>query len=278
MCRGMRSTTKLVCLFGSVILAAMLSGANPAEAHHTGDHAVTLHVNNIWSQCALVLDPSLTQSEFHDFAHELAPILYFRPLAGAKPLGKFKFEFSYEFWKTSPIQDYAGKWNNTFSHPNADHWLTGDDHTLGFAVPRVRMGVTDTIDAELFYTVSPGSNYGFLGIAMKYGFLDDPDTGWAFAVRPTYSTLTGVDDMKYSSMAVDLLASRDIGLFRPYAGASLLHGTATETTVKVNLNEETVNAIEWMIGSEFNWKYLRMALEADLGVINMYSFKIGVAF
>ncbi len=272
------SLSKLIPIFSPLVFAILVFIPNPVEAHHTGDHAVTLHVNDTWSQCALVLDPSLTQSEFHDFVKELAPMPYFRPMAGAKPLGKFNFDISFELWKTAPIQDYAGKWNNTFSHPSADHWLTGDDHTLGFSIPRARMGITDSIDAEIYYAPSPGANYSFFGLAMKYAVLNNPETGWDFAVRPSYSTLLGVADMSYHSVAADALASKDIGLFRPYAGATLLYGRASETTSKVDLNNETATALQWIIGSEFNWKHLSSALEADFGSINMYSFKLGVSF
>lgn len=265
-------------IFSLLILAVLICMPRQAEAHHTGDHAVTLHVNNTWTQCALVLDPSLTQSEFHDFVNELAPILYFRPMAGAKPLGKFNFEVSFELWKTGPIEDYKGKWNNTFSHPHADHYLTSDDHTIGFPVPRVRMGITDKLDGEMYYSSSSGANYSFFGLAMKYEVLNNPETGWAFAVRPSYSTLLGVADMSYDSLAVDALTSKDIGLFRPYAGATLLYGKAAETTSKVDLNNEIAKEMVWMVGSEFNWKHLSLALEADFGILNMYSLKLGVTF
>lgn len=271
-------TIRFASVFGILIFVILVCLPNPVEAHHTGEHAVTLHINNKWKECAIVLDPSLTQSEFGDFVKEVGPILYFRPMAGAKPLGKFRFEISFELWKTAPLQDYAGKWNNTFSHPDANHWLTGDDHTLSFPVPRVRMGITDKVDAEIFYTKSPGANYSFIGLAMKYAIHNNPETGWAFSIRPGYSALLGVDDMSYDSLAVDMLASKDIGLFRPYTGANFSYARASETTSKVNLNDETVNAMKWLVGSEFNWKYLSMALEADIGIINMYSAKFGVSF
>lgn len=271
-------TFRLIGLwFGLVVFVTLVCTPKSAEAHHTGDHAVTLHVNNTWKECALVLDPSLTQSEFGDFVDEVAPMLYFRPMAGAKSLGKPRYEISLEFWKTAPIQDYAGKWNNTFSHPGADHYLTGNDHTLVFPVPRVRMGVTDDVDAEIYYT-SSGANYSFFGLAMKYTVHNSPGGGWDFAIRPSYSTLLGVADMTYRSLAIDALASRNIGSFRPYVGATYLYGRASETTSKVNLNSETANALQWMVGSEYSWKHLRMALEADLGIVRMYSIKFGLSF
>ncbi|MDH4184160.1 MAG: hypothetical protein OEV92_08060 [Nitrospinota bacterium] len=225
----------------------------------------------------MVIDPSLTQSEFNGFVKEVAPMLYFRPMAGAKPLGEFKFEVSIELWKTGPLQDYAGKWNNTFSHQDSEHWLTDEDHRLNFPVPRARMGITNKMDAEIFYAPSP-ANYKFFGLAVKYAVLTETETGWDFAVRPSYSTLLGVADVAYDSLAVDALASTQLGLFRPYLGATAIYGKGSETTSKVNLNDVSVTQLELSGGVGFNWKYLSMALEANLGVINVYSFKLGATF
>lgn len=91
-------------------------------------------------------------------------------------------------------------------------------------------------------------------------------------------TLLGVADMTYKGLAVDVVAGRSVGSFRPYLGATLLNGRASETTSKVNLNNETAKAWQWLVGSEYNWKRLSMALEADFGVIKTYSVKFGVSF
>lgn len=55
-------------------------------------------------------------------------------------------------------------------------------------------------------------------------------------------------------------------------------GAHQKTTAKVNLNNETANALQWIVGSEYNWKRLSMALEAYIGIVRMYSFKFGVSF
>lgn len=91
----------------------------------------------------------------------------------------------------------------------------------------MRMGITDEVDAEIYYT-SSGANYSFFGLAIKYIIHNDPGSGWNFAVRPSYSTLLGVADMTYRSLAIDALASRNIGSLRPYVGATYLYGRASE--------------------------------------------------
>ena len=47
--------------------------------------AQVLHVNNRWDNCAMVIDPTLTQEAWHQFVKEVGLVAYFRPLAGARP-------------------------------------------------------------------------------------------------------------------------------------------------------------------------------------------------
>src|SRR5436190_10891204 len=92
---------------------------------HGGSHA-NLHVNPKWRECSFQLDPSLTQDEWHRFTKEAGLVIYYRPLADAKPMGAGRFEFSILQWNTK-IDENAGAWNNTFVHPHSEHWLIGSD-------------------------------------------------------------------------------------------------------------------------------------------------------
>lgn len=246
-------------------------------AHHTGDHSVVLHTNNRWEECAIDLDPSLTQGEFHDFIGEVSELMYFRPLAGAKPLGKFNFEITLE-QRSAKIEDWEPKWNNTFSHPHHDHTLVGDDHILSIPGLRGRMGITDKTDLELFLMVNPNSNYGFAGAAVKYAIIDDPGSKWGASVRGSYMKLLGVEDMDLNQIAADFVVSRDIWLFRPYAGGGLALSYGVETTDKVDLSSETALSPMALIGTQFIWKYFTAGIEQSFGRLSITSFKIGAIF
>ncbi len=119
----------------TLTLCQILFTCSASLAHHTGGHSVTLHTNNKWEDCAIVLDPSLTQSDFKAFAGEISELIYFRPLAGARPLSNFNFEIAIES-RAAEIEDWKPKWNNTFSHPDSMHTLVGDNHIL--TVPGLR--------------------------------------------------------------------------------------------------------------------------------------------
>ena len=248
------------------------------SAHHTGDHSVTLHLTNSYDECAMFLDPSLTQSAFREFVREVGPIIYFKPISSARPLGKFNFDLGLEYQKTSPLEDYKSKWNDTFAHPDSDHYLVPDNHRLSLPLFHARMGVTDKMDMEMQFTKNFASNYGWVGGGLKYGFYYDAGSGLAGAARTNYSSMLGVSDLNYHHVGADLLVSKDLWLFRPYAGVAFSLGYMIETTSKVNLKNETVTGFEGILGTEFVWKYLSIALEADFAVINMYTFKVGGNF
>lgn len=247
-------------------------------AHHSGEHAVTLHTNNTWDECAMVIDPSLTQSEWNTFAKDVGSLLYFRPTGGAKPLGKGVFDVALELGLTAPLKDYNGSWNNTFSHPTADHWLTGANHRLELPVLVVRGGVTDSIDAGVVFAQNVEANYGWAGVDAKYPFYHNPDERLYVATRISAVALTGVADFDYYQGAVDLLVSKGLWLFTPYVGIAGIFSTANEETDKVDLNRVNSVTAEAVVGTQFNWKYLSVAAEADFARINIYMIKIGAMF
>ncbi|MDH4228160.1 MAG: hypothetical protein OEW11_00250 [Nitrospirota bacterium] len=266
-------------LFGFPILSLLfgLMWAGNGEAHHVGDHAVVLHTNTQWDDCAIVLDPSLTLNEWKTFSRDLASIIYFKPTTGAKPLGKGRFDVGLEQATTAPLKDYNGSWNNTFSHPSADHWLTGDNHRLSIPVITGRYGVTEKLDMGLLFTDNWNTNYGWVGFDVKYVFHQDRSRGLYYAARWSTVVLTGVQDMDYYQGATDLLISRDVGRFTPYAGVTGTYSVAKEETDKVDLIQQRSTATEGILGTQFHWRHLSMSAEVDFARINMYTLKIGVA-
>lgn len=272
----MRSKYFLFVLFVAILCQAFVAPSK-SSAHHSGSHSVVLHTNNRWSECAIVLDPSLTQGDFNAFIAEVSELMYLHPLAGAKPLGRLKFEVALET-HAARIEDWKPKWNNTFSHPDPNHTLVGDSHILSIPGLRGRIGVTDRTDAELFFTINPESNYGFLGAAVKYAIVNSPGSKWGASVRGSYLRLLWVDDMDLDQVAADVLVSRDIWHFRPYAGGALAVSYGVEKTDKLDLSKETVFLPMGLVGTEFVWKHLSLGIEQGIGKLATTSFKVGATF
>lgn len=266
-------------LMGRSILSLLfvLMWAGNATAHHTGAHAVVLHVNNSWDTCAIILDPSLTPGEWKTFNRDLASIIYFKPTTGAKPLGRGRFDVGVESSTTAPLTDWEGSWNNTFSHPSADHWLTGDNHRLTVPVITGRYGVTDRLDVGLVFADNWRSNYGWVGFDVKYAFYADRTRGLFLAARGSTVALTRVQDMDYYQGAADLLASKEWGWFTPYVGVAGTYSVGWEETDKVDLSRQRSAALEGILGTQFHWRALSLSAEMDVARINMYTLKVGVA-
>ena len=238
-------------------------------------YAQQLHVNERWDECSFLLDPSLTQEAWHQFAGEVGLVVYFRPLNSAKPLGVKKFEFSVLDWGTK-IDDADAAWNDTFSHPDDAHTLF-DGNALFFPGLMFRVGVTNRIDIGTYFTKIPGANYGFYGGQVQYNLLNDLEKNRAVAVRFSFNKLFGPEDLNAGVYGLDVLASKEWSIFSPYAGVSGYLARAQETTSRVNLENENVFGLQGMIGLAANISALRIGGEINFAKVLGYSFKIGFA-
>ncbi len=237
-------------------------------------HAQELHVNHGFRSCSIELDPSLTQSQFHKFTREAAQVFTFKLMSPAEPLGAKKFQVGIDYAITR-INDADPAWNNTFSHPHETHYL-GDQ--LAFPKLFARMGVSDRIDVGFYFTKNPEANYGFMGGEIKYALFMKPEKPFAMAVRTTYATLLGVEDLNFHLWGVDLSASKKIGRLTPYLGIGANLGRAIETTSKVNLHNETVLTPRGIIGTQLSLSFFSLTAEMDVAAVSTFSLRTGFEF
>lgn len=235
--------------------------------------AQKLHVNDRWDECAIVIDPSLSQQAWHQFVSEVGSVIYFRPIAPANPLRRKHFDVAVMDWGTR-IDDADAAWNDTFSHPDSTHWLF-DGSALFIPGLMFRMGVTDRIDIGAYFTKSFGANYGFLGGQLQYNLFEDKERKLAAAGRISAVGLFGPEDLKASVYGLDVLVSKNLSVFSPYIGVSgyLSHGK--ETTTKVNLDNENVFGLQGTVGMAINISKVRFGGEFNLARVPGYYFKVG---
>jgi len=240
----------------------------------------TLHVNPRWKECSFQLDPSLTQSAWHQFTREAALVAYFRPMSDARAMGKGHFELSLLQYKTS-IDDSDAAWNDTFVHPDSAHWLF-EGEGLSFPGLMGRVGITNKTDVGLYFTKSPGANYGFVGGQVQHNLVGNDDTSaWFAAARASFVSMYGPDDLNLNVFGVDVLASRKFTVTRwasvsPYAGASTYLSNAHEKTTAVNLDDEHVVGAQAMMGASVQLSMARLAVEYNMSNVNSLSFKVGI--
>lgn len=252
----------------SLLLAGLLltlAGRSPLAAQ-------VLHVNDRWDDCAIVIDPSLTQGAWHQFVREIGLVAYYRPLASARPLGPRQVELAILDWGTR-IDDADAAWNDTFSHPDSTHWLFDGDALL---IPglMLRVGVTDRVDVGGYFTRNFAANYGIVGGQVQYNLVDDLDRNLAAAGRVSAVWLVGPDDLSVSVYGLDLLVSKDVWVLSPYVGVSGYLSRGREHTAKVTLDDENIFGLQGTVGAVARVSALRLGAEISLARVPGYSFKV----
>lgn len=270
------SRTRIPTLF---LLAGLVGLPAGAAAQH--NHDVILHVNHRWKECAIQLDPALTQEAWRQFVEEGGRLIYFRPMVDARPMGRGNWEISVLQWQTG-IDDADPAWNDTFVHPDSTHYLHGGG---GLAFPGLTagVGVGSRIDLGAYVTRNVQSNYGVAGVQMQYAFVRDPDSPWGAAARLSVVSLYGPADVNLGAVGLDLLVSRRLDIVRrvsvtPYVGWSSIASAGRETTGAVALESEVTPSSQVMAGAVLQVAMVRIGAEWTTGQVATRSLKVGVAF
>jgi hypothetical protein len=164
----------------------------------------------------------------------------------------------------TPIDDGKGAWNNTMSHPAADHYL-GD--TIAFPRIVARFGVSDRVDVGAWAGINPRSNYGMLGVDTKVALLTQGAT-WpvSVSIRPSVTSLLGPSELWAGNASVDVSVSRSFGRISPYGGVAASASLAVERSDDVNLDPATVQDGVVYAGVSYRWRALILSAEGRKGV------------
>lgn len=275
---------KRINLTSAVLALAVSLTPTPgaAQAHYHGPspgNGLQLHVSDRWKECSIQLHSSLTQEAWRQFTQEAGLVAYFRPLADARPMGKGKFELSVLQYETR-IDDADAAWNDTFVHPDSTHWLF-EGSGLKFPGLMVRAGVTNTTDVGVYFTKNPNANYGFIGGQVQRNFMGGREGEWAAATRLSFTSLFGPEDVDFSVMGWDVLASRKVALntwasISPYAGISSYLTMSREKSAVVDLDNEYVGGSQTMVGAVLELSGARLAVEYSAARVNSLSMKVGI--
>jgi hypothetical protein len=247
----------------------LLAPVSNAQNH---DGSVYWHIDPNIKTCSMIIDPSLTQDQWHKFVREGSAILSFKSLASAKTLGTLNFSIAID-QGTTPVDQHSYAWINTFAHPDADCPL-GD--AIVFPAIRAGMGLTDNIDIGAYWTSAPGANYGGVGAEVKYALLQDSENLPAAATRASVSILTGVPDFNINIYSLEMMASKEFSLFTPYLGLRMNLATGAETTSKVNLERENILFPQGYAGVNIPVWMFRLAAEYNVSSVNTLAVAVGV--
>jgi hypothetical protein len=263
-----------LALIVPVTLTALAPAASAHPTGHDGEPA-PLHVDDSYDECFFDLHPELTQSEFDRFAKEGSMVMHDHQLTSAEAIGQGEVAVSLDYTRTA-VDDSKGAWNNTMSHPTEDHYL---GHSFAFPRLGVAVGVSRRVDVGAWGTLSPGANYGFVGISSKVTLLEQDDRmPVSVAVRPTAVSLLGPDELFVADAGVDVSVSRNFNGLSPYLGFNGHTAIAFERSDEVELDNGTASYLAAFVGVSYAWKKLRLAAEAEAGPLTTYAARLGGSF
>ena len=236
-----------------------------------------LHVNPRWKQCSIQLDPSLTQSAWRQFTREAGQVVYFRPLADARPMGRGAFEISLMQWQTN-VDDNTSAWNDTFVHPDSAHWLY-EGGGLQFPGLALRAGVTSTTDVGVYLTKNFQANYGAYGLQVQQNLINGAGD-WDVSARASMMSLFGPADVDLSVYGVDVVANWKhfkVGptTITPYVGVATYLASSHEKSSVVNLTDEHVGSAIGTIGAALQFSAVRVGVETSISQVPSIAIKVG---
>lgn len=210
----------------------------------------------------------LLQSTFKDFSEEIGLAISYLPMAPAEPLGVLGFDIGVE---VTAINIDDGLWDNV---------IVDDDIPGTVVLPRVHLqkGLPFGFDIGASYTRVPSSNIKIIGGELKWAVVSGNAALPAIAIRGSYTTLSGVDDLDLETIGADISISKGIAFVTPYAGYGQVWIKSEENTAVLNLQKEEINVAKPFVGAKISLALINFVFEADFGDLPMYTARFNVGF
>ena len=215
------------------------------------------------------LDPGMLENEFKDLSKEVGLLISYVPLSPAEPLGVLGFDIGVEI-TAAKISSGSTFWDNAVGGNPPDYLILPKIH--------VQKGLPFGIDVGAVFSTVPGSNITLYGGELKWAVLKGSIVSPAVAVRGTYTTLSGVDDIDASTYGLDASVSKGLGPLTPYAGLGQVWISTSENKAILDFDDVSTSATKLFVGTKLKILLLSIALQADFSDVNMYSARANISF
>ncbi len=217
----------------------------------------------------IALPPGYSQNEFKDLSETLGLAISYKPLAPAEPLGILGFDAGIEITAADVDQ------NEQFLKD-----ATQDANPPSFFVfPKLhaQKGLPFGIDVGVVYAKVPDVNIGLIGGEIKWAVLKGSVATPAVALRGSYTSLLGIDDLDLSTYGIDLSASKGFAFLTPYIGIGQVWIQSKENTV-LPLSEENLSRTKGFAGLKIKLLLLSFMGEVEFSQVLSYSLRANLSF
>ena len=216
------------------------------------------------------LNAGLSKSDFKDLSKQVGLMISYIPLAPAEPLGITGFDIGVEM-TASKIN--SGVWEKAVSDSKPPDYIV---------LPKlhVQKGLPFGIDVGAVFATVPGSNITLYGGELKWAVLKGGIVSPAVAIRGSFTTLAGVDDVDASTYGLDASVSKGFGPLTPYGGIGQVWIRTSENVndTIIDFDDVSTSATKLFVGTKLSLLIISIALQADFSDMNMYSARAGISF
>jgi len=211
----------------------------------------------------------LSPSQFESFANDLVAALSYKSSAPAEPLGTLGFDL--------------GLGVSFVRLENAESWGVATGSTTEYLpIPKVLIskGLPFDVDLGAFVAAVPGSNILVYGGQVQYALMAGNPVLPAVAVRGGVTRLSGVEQLALETRSVELVVSKGLFAFTPYAGIGRVWGDVTpNSATAVALQSLSPTQDRVFAGLQFGLVIGSLSFEVDkTGDALGASTKIGLRF
>ena len=207
---------------------------------------------------------ALNQTEFLALSKDLAAATSTKAIEPAAPLGLTGFDVSAA---TTMTQTKAGSAWQTASGDNMSNLMQ--------TKLSVSKGLSGGWDVGGFVSKVPSTNVSVAGVQVKYALLEGNAITPAIALRGSYSRMGGVSGMELNNTGLDVLISKGLVGFTPYAGVGTVYSNAKAT----GKSDESFTQSKSFVGVSWNVLLVNLSAEYDrTGKNASMGLKAGVRF
>jgi len=213
---------------------------------------------------------NLLQSEFKAFSQDLGAALSYKAVSPAEPLGLTGFDIGLEV--TGTKLNHSDVWDKASSGSAPS--------TLPIPKLHVIKGLPFNFDVGAVYTKIPTTNISLLGGELRYAILEGGVASPAVAVRGTFTKLSGVDQLDFSTKGLELSVSKGFAMLTPYAGVGEVWvDSKPKADAATVLNKESFQQTKYFAGVNINFALLNIDLDYDnTDSTDSYTVKLGWRF
>ncbi len=268
--------TRVTLLLTSLFINSSAMAHGGEDTRHDG---VILQEGTDYETCYIDFHSELTQKQYREFNSEWGSAYAFTPQSGPTVLGTGNVQFS-GVLRSVAIDDGKDSWNNTWTHPTADHWLG----PVQLPILSARVGLTPALDIETMFSFG-NANWAIGGVGLRHTLLtQDDDMPLDLSLREHVQVTRGGSAWANVSVGADVSVGRTFELgtrlitATPYLAAGASSGLGIESDDDVDLKNAISFSPRATAGLELAVGPARLGIEGSVADINQYAFHVGASF